>query len=185
MKKLAFRSLVLVFSVLGCGLGAALYAGCGEANAGCSDEPDVTGAWVVSLSPLAADAGVRATIPEAATLDAQLLQGGSTDFLNIGRHLYGTLSARDPSYFGTLEIPRLMHNDGGKSGAVLGCALRINVPIATPVTDDNVDQGPLRITLAGKIIGKGSMLGTEGSRLILASDPTQTDRAFVWSAVRR
>ena len=166
-------------------LGAGPLAACGPGNTACSDEPDVTGAWHVSLTPLGVDAGVAATLPGDTSIDAELLQGGATDFLGIGRHLYGTLSASDPSYFGTLDIPRLMHNDGSKSGALLGCSVRINVPIAMPVTDDNVDQGPLRITLAGKVTQKGMMLGTDGSRLILSSDPTNTVRDFAWSAARR
>ncbi len=173
MKSLSFISLL------------ALVAACGEGNSSCTDEPDVTGAWTISLAPVAADAGVGATIPAPTTIEALLEQGGSTDFLNIGRRLYGTLSASDPSYFGTLEIPRLLKNDGGKTGALLGCSLRINVPIATPVTDDNLDQGPLRITLAGRITQKGTMLGTEGSRLVLASDPDATPRDFAWTAARR
>ncbi len=168
-------------------LAALLFAcACGGSSiTACGDDPDVSGAWVLTLAPSASDAGVAATIPSAVEVDAALEQGGKTDFLGLGHYVYGTLTAADPSYFGTLAIPRLAQNDGSKTGAVLGCALHVNVPIATPVSDDSVDQGPLRIALVGQIVAKGRIAGGEGSRLVLEGDPEARVRDFAWTAARR
>ena len=62
------------------------------------------------------------------------------------RVIWGTLDVdATRAFFDTLNIPQLIKNNGCKTGAELGCTVKINIPIATPVTDDNVDQGPLRI----------------------------------------
>jgi hypothetical protein len=158
---------------------------CNSSIASCGDEPDVSGAWTLTLSPTQADLGVGATIPSSLTLDAELEQAGKTDVFAIGHYVYGTLTSSDPSVLPMLTIPRLMSNDGSKTGAVLGCALRINVPIAMPVTDDNVDQGPLRLSLAGEITMKGVMTGVDVSTLIVAGDVGNTPRAFSWTGARR
>jgi hypothetical protein len=168
-----------------CLLVAITIAACGDSSlAACGDEPDVSGGWTLTLSPTAADLGVGATIPNELTVDAELEQAGKTDVFGIGHYVYGTLGSSDPSAFPTLTIPRLMSNDGSKTGAILGCTLRINVPIAMPVSDDNVDQGPMRIALAGQITMKGVMAGVDVSTLILANDPTMTPRAFSWTGAR-
>ena len=167
----------------------ALLVGIGVASiatiTACGDEPDVTGGWSLHLSPSDSDAGVTNTIPGDVTIDAQLEQGGKTDFLGLGHYVYGTLTASDADYFGALAIPRLLANDGSKTGAVLGCQLRINVPVAMSVSDDNLDQGPLRLTLIGQITHKGVVAGVLGSRVIISSDPTATPRDFAFSGVRR
>jgi len=161
-------------------------AACGDTSiAACGDEPDVTGAWSLQLSPSDSDAGVTSTIPGTVTIDAQLEQGGKTDFLGLGHYVYGTLTASDAEYFSSLAIPRLLANDGGKTGAVLGCELRINIPVAMPVSDDNVDQGPLRLALIGQLTHKGVLTGVFGSRLIMSNDATATQRDFAFSGMRR
>lgn len=163
-----------------------LSAACGAgAIAACSDEPDVSGGWTLSVSPEPADAGVAATLPGTFTIDAELTQGAATSFLDIGYFVYGTLTASDPSYFGTLSIPKLTNNDGSKTGAILGCKLSINVPIATPVTDDDTDQGPLRISLQGGVSAPGQLTGSSGSMLIMADDASQTSRSFLWTGARK
>ena len=167
-------------------LAAALLLGaCGGSITACSEQPDVSGKWSLALVPLAADAGVAPTIPGAVSVEAELEQLPATDVFRLVRPVAGSLTASDASYFGALAIPRLTMNDGGKSGAILGCSLRINVPIASPVSDDNVDQGPLRIALAGKILEEGRLTGIDGSLLILASDPSNTPRTFGWTGVQR
>ena len=77
------------------------------------------------------------------------------------------------------------NNNGSKTGAVLGCTMQINVPMATPVSDDNSDQGPLRIALGGTITAVGVMTGTpETSSLVMVQDAQMVRRRFVWTAVR-
>ncbi len=96
-------------------------------------QPDVTGSWNPGPLPDPPDFGVPATIVDTVSVDATLVQGPKTDFLGIyGHYVYGTLTASDARYFSTLTIPKLLSNDGSKTGAVLGCGLNINVPIATP-----------------------------------------------------
>jgi len=158
---------------------------CGDSSlAACSNEPDVSGAWRFQLSPSAGDAGVPNTISDSFEISAQLEQAGATDFLGIGRFVYGRLASNDPRYFTSLDIPRLLKNDGSKSGAILGCTLSLNVPIASPVTDDNMPQGPLRISLVGRVTAPGKLLGIEGSRLILESESSGTVRDFTWVGER-
>jgi hypothetical protein len=165
-----------------CLLGTVLPAAC---TPSCSDEPDVTGSWSLSLSPEPPDAGVPATIPSNVSVSADLVQGPSTNFLGISHYVYGTLTASDASYFGTLTIPQLMNNHGSKTGAILGCKIAINVPIATPVTDDDVDQGPLRIALLGSIDAPGHLTGNDGSQLIMSDDPKNTERSFSWAGTKK
>ncbi len=178
---IAFAALAMVFS-------SVFLAGCPDSSlAACGDERDVSGAWHLTLSPTSPDAGsagIAATIDHRILVEAQLEQAGATDFLGIGHFVYGILTTDDPGVFGTLTIPRLKKNDGSKSGAVLGCALRINVPIAFSVSDDNVDQGPLRISLSGQIDAPGHILGTTGSQLIRSDDPSNTALRFEWQATR-
>jgi hypothetical protein len=74
-----------------------------------------------------------------------------------------------------------MHNNGSKTGAILACELKIYIPVATPVTDDNADQGPLRLQLAGSIVAPGMIVGDAVNRLRLVEDPDMVERAFTWS----
>jgi hypothetical protein len=158
----------------------------GSSEGTCGDERDVSGSWRFVLTPAPLDGGAPVTtLDQPIDIDATLEQAGSTDFLNLGHYVYGTLTASDPGAFTTLTIPRLTMNDGSKSGAVLGCALRINVPIASPVSDDNVDQGPMRISLAGQIDSPGHVLGMDGSQLIRSDEPTKKQRSFAWTGSRR
>jgi hypothetical protein len=168
---------VLFFVVLG--------ACSGDAITNCDNEPDVTGSWALTLTPAPGDLGMGTSITDTVEVTAELEQAGKTDIFAIGHYVYGTVTASNADYFGTLTIPRLLQNNGGKTGAVLGCELRVNVPIATNVTDDNLDQGPLRLSLAGSVIGKGVLAGGDISTLIQVADPTQTPRAFSWTGHRR
>jgi hypothetical protein len=166
--------------------GSVLATACSTSTiAACSDQPDVTGTWSLSLSPDPPDFGVPATIAGTVSVSADLVQGPKTDFLGIGHYVYGTLTASDASYFSTLTIPKLLSNDGSKTGAILGCMLNINVPIATPVTDDNVDQGPLRIALVGAIDAPGHLTGSNGSQLIMSDDTSNTVRSFLWVGTKQ
>jgi hypothetical protein len=124
---------------------------------------------------------VGSTIPKTDTIHANLTVIKPTDPLVIGRYIQGTLVSDDKMFFDALTIPPLMMNNGSKTGSALGCDLRINVPIASPVSDDNVDQGPLRISLAGTIDTSGHMAGDATmSTVILAQDPAQIVRSFTW-----
>lgn len=162
-----------------------LASACDSALTECGKQSDLSGHWLISATPLATDAGAPA-LPMAFTIDAQLTQAGKTDFIGIGHYVYGTLTASDPSVFGTITIPMLMHNDGGKTGVVRGCTIGINVPITTSVTDDDTDQGPLRLGLTGQIDEKGMMQGgTVPSTVVLASDPSNEARAFAWTAEQK
>jgi hypothetical protein len=160
-----------------------LASACGSTIASCSDEPNLSGSWTFSLAPEPVDAGLGATIPGNVSVAAQLTQGGKTDFLGLGNFVYGTLTASDPTYFATITIPMLLNNDGSKTGATRGCEININVPIATPVTDDNVDQGPLRIALVGSIDAPGHITSEVGSTLIMSSDASGTMRSFLWTGM--
>ena len=93
---------------------------------------------------------------------------------HIGAALKGS------NVFAVLPLPV----DKRKTGAVLGCKININVPIAMPVTDDNVDQGPLRIALVGDIDMAGHISGDVGSMLIMSSDQTSQARSFAWSGTK-
>lgn len=155
---------------------------CDSSLTACDKQADVTGHWVVAATPLGTDAG-PAALPMAFSIDAQLVQGQKTDPFAIGHYIHGTLTASDPSVFGSIAIPELAKNDGGKTGAIRGCTLVINVPIATPVTDDATDQGPLRISLNGSITAKGHMeSGTVPSTVALVSDSSDEERPFAWTA---
>jgi hypothetical protein len=118
------------------------------------------------------------------TVDAELRQVQSNNALGLGAQLWGTLTASDKDAFDVLMIPQLMHNNGSKPGAIFGCELSINVPIATPVTDDNNDQGPLRIALTGNIVAHGTITG-QVSTLIRRDDKKKLQRSFTWTAAQR
>ena len=62
---------------------------------------------------------------------ADLMQMNAGNVLDIGRRLWGTLTSQDAAFFDKpLAIPQLVNDGGLKSGAALGCMLRINIPLA-------------------------------------------------------
>jgi len=103
---------------------------------------------------------------------------------NLGALIWGTLTSTDKGFFDTLAIPQLVMNNGGKTGGVVGCAVKINVPVTTMVTDDDADNGPLRISLSGAITGARTMTG-DPSTLIRVDNQAMTEETFTWSAVQR
>jgi hypothetical protein len=103
---------------------------------------------------------------------------------NLGALIWGTLTSTDKGFFDTLAIPELVMNNGSKTGGVVGCAVKINVPVTTMVTDDDADNGPLRISLSGAIVGSGMMNG-DPSTLIRVDNQAMTGETFTWSAVQR
>lgn len=163
-----------------------LATGCpGSGIGACDAEPDISGRWTLTLTPAPADGGLATTIPRSTALTAELEQVQPKGLLDLGRLVYGSLTASDPGFFGTLQIPRLTHNDGSKTGALLGCALQINVPVAQAVSDDDADQGPLRISLGGTVSAKGMMVGDPTrSTAIMVEDKTMTPRSFAWTGTQ-
>jgi hypothetical protein len=164
-----------------------LAAGCGNSPLGsCDKQEDLSGPWTIAASPFDGDAGVMGdVVPRAFTIDAELMQVKSSAVFNIGHGVWGSLTSRDKGVFDSVMIPRLTMNDGSKTGAELNCTVKINVPIATPVTDDNADQGPLRIALVGAVVAQGMMLGDpERSLVILTEDLTLTPKHFAWTATQ-
>lgn len=158
---------------------ALLAAGCpGTSFTSCDVEPDLSGHWTLSLSPIDA-----ASIPRPDTIEADLTQMKRPNS-SIGALIWGTLTSTDKGFFDTLQIPELVMNNGGKTGGVVGCAVKINVPVATMVTDDDADNGPLRIALSGAISAAGMMSG-DPSLLIRVDNPAMTEETFTWSAVQR
>ena len=158
---------------------ALLAAGCpGTSFTTCAAEPDLTGLWSLSLSPIDAN-----SIPRADTIEAQLFQEKRPNS-NIGALIWGTLTSSDKGFFDTLAIPQLVMNNGSKTGGVVGCAVKINVPVTTMVTDDDADNGPLRLSLSGAIVATGMMTG-DPSTIIRVDNPAMTEETFTWSAVQR
>jgi hypothetical protein len=156
----------------------ALGAGCpGPSLTACNVEPDVSGAWTFTLDPVAGG------IKNAIDVEANLQQVASNNALGLGSALWGKLTSSDKGAFDTVMIPQLVHNNGSKTGAIFGCELKINVPIATPVTDDNVDQGPLRISLTGNVVAKGKITG-DVSSLIRVDDATMSPLGFTWTGAQ-
>jgi hypothetical protein len=156
-----------------------LLAGCpGTSFTTCDAEPDLTGHWTLSLAPIDA-----ASIPRKDTLEADLVQMKRPNS-NLGALIWGTLTSTDKGFFDTLAIPELVMNNGSKTGGVVGCAVKINVPVTTMVTDDDADNGPLRISLSGAIVGSGMMNG-DPSTLIRVDNQAMTGETFTWSAVQR
>ncbi len=160
-------------------------SGCSVFGVGpCDADPDISGAWTFQLSPPEDDAGTEG-IPRATTVTAMLEQHPTGGVLNVGQLVWGTLTSSDQGFFPPLTIPRLMHNNGSKTGAELGCTLRINVPTTMNVTDDDSAQDPLRVSFSGKIVGKGQIIGDEmSSTVIMVDDPTQSPRRFAWTGSR-
>ena len=159
----------------------AFCAGCpGQSLANCTNEPDISGSWTFSLTPTV---GGAPTIPTAMTIDAELRQLKSDNALALSSPLWGTLVSSDKGAFDMLVIPELMHNNGSKTGAIFGCELKINVPIAMPVSDDDVDQGPLRIALTGDVGPRGKIVG-QVSTLIRADGDGKQQLSFTWTGAQ-
>ncbi len=145
----------------------------------CASEPDITGHWTLTLTP-AGDV----TIPRNDTIEADLQQMKRPNS-TLGALIWGTLVSADKGFFDALAIPQLVMNNGSKTGAVVGCALKINVPATAMVTDDNTDPGPLRLSLSGSIVAKGMLAGDPSSALIRVEDASMTVETFTWSGVQR
>jgi len=153
--------------------------GCpGSSLTTCGVEPDITGHWTFSLDPIGAGG-----IPHGDTIEADLVQMKRPSS-TIGALIWGTLTSTDKGFFDAVQIPQLIMNNGGKTGGVVGCTVRINVPVTTNVTDDDVDNGPLRISLAGAIVGNGMMTG-DPSTVIRVDNMAMTQETFTWSGVQR
>lgn len=156
---------------------AVLAGGCGDDLTACEHQPDLSGVWTFHITPSDGE-----TVPRAATVRAELRQVRAQGTFSFARYLFGTLSSEDKGFFDVVQIPELMKNNGGKTGSVLNCAVQINVPIAMPVTDDNQDQGPLRVAFGGTIVAKGRIEGKpELSSVIMVEDQTMTPRRFRWN----
>jgi hypothetical protein len=158
-------------------------AGCpGQSLTTCASEPDVTGNWTFTLTPT--DGGAP-TLPDGMTMtiDAELRQVRSDNALGLGAQLWGTMTSSDKGAFDVIMIPQLMHNNGSKTGAIFGCELKINVPIAMPVHDDDTDQGPLRLALTGNVTARATIAG-QLSTLIRQDDKMKLQRSFVWTGVQ-
>jgi hypothetical protein len=156
-----------------------LLPGCpGSSFTTCGAEPDLTGHWTITLDQIGAGG-----IPRPDTIEADLVQM-KRPTSNLGALVWGTLISTDKGFFDLLQIPELVMNNGSKTGAVVGCEVKINVPVATTVSDDDLDQGPLRLSLTGSIVARGLMTG-EPSTVIRVDDPTKMPETFTWSAVQR
>jgi hypothetical protein len=165
-----------------------LAAGCGNGPLGsCDKQQDLTGAWTLSLTPVDGDAGVSGqVIPRRDTVVADLMQIKSAGLLGIGAAIWGRLTSSDKGFFDTLQIPQLTKNNGSKTGAALSCTVKINIPAVTPVSDDDVDQGPLRLALVGQVSARGMMLGDPArSTVILVEDGEGgVPRHFAWTGAQ-
>ncbi len=156
-------------------------AGCpGSSLTTCAAEPDITGHWSFTLDP-AVETGTP--IPRADTVEADLFQMPRPNS-TIGALIWGTLTSSDKGFFDAIAIPQLVMNNGSKTGGVVGCAVKINVPVASMVTDDDADNGPLRISMSGTIVARGMMKG-DPSTVIRVENQAMTGESFTWSAVQR
>jgi hypothetical protein len=157
-----------------------LVGGCpGSSLTTCGAEPDITGHWTLTLTPLA----THDSIPRGDTVEADLTQHPRPNS-TLGSLIWGTLVSSDKGFFDTLVIPELVMNNGGKTGGSVVCTLKINIPVATMVTDDNRDQGPLRLALSGSITARGMMTG-DTSNLIRVDNPDMLPETFTWSGKQR
>ncbi len=163
----AFALAALLFSI----------TGCGSSLTTCSSEPDITGQWTLTLQPTGA-----AGIPRADTIEADLQQM-KRPTSSLGALIWGTLTSTDKGFFDVIEIPELIMNNGSKTGGVVGCSVKINVPVTTDVTDDDADNGPLRISLSGSIVGQGMMTG-DPSTVIREDNMAMTQESFTWVGVQ-
>ncbi|HEY2746360.1 MAG TPA: hypothetical protein VGL86_17125 [Polyangia bacterium] len=151
--------------------------GCGSSLTTCSAEPDVTGQWTLTLTPTGA-----AGIPRPDTIEANLSQM-KRPTSSLGALIWGTLTSTDKGFFDVIEIPQLIMNNGSKTGGVVGCSVKINVPVTTDVTDDDADNGPLRISLSGSIVGNGQMTG-DPSTVVRVDNMAMTEESYTWVGVQ-
>ncbi len=157
----------------------ALLAGCPNGSlTSCDAEPDITGRWTLTLVPARMGGP-----PRGDTVIADLQQMPRPNSA-LGSLVWGTLTSNDKGFFDTLTIPQLVNNNGGKTGGIVGCQLKINVPISTMVTDDNVDNGPLRIALSGTVSARGHLTG-DVSTVIRADNPAMMQEMVTWSGVQQ
>src|SRR5881394_902446 len=165
------RGLLLALLVVG-------LSGCpGSSFTTCSHESDITGHWTITLNPVVG--GLQR--PDVIEADlTQMKRPSST----LGSLLWGTLVSTDKGFFDTLDIPQLIHNNGSKTGGMVGCELKINVPVTTMPTDDDVDSGPLRLSLTGSVVAKGMMSG-DPSTVIRVDNPAMMPETFTWSGIQR
>jgi hypothetical protein len=151
----------------------------------CGVQPDVTGAWTISITPTDADAGVP-TVPRGDTVHADLQQVKPPGVLTLSRLVYGTFTSDDPGFFTTLSIPQLVNNNGSKTGSLLGCQIQLNVPLMMPVSDDDMPPGPLKLSLGGVISAPGTIVGDPTlSSVILSEDMTMTSRTLAWTGAKQ
>lgn len=156
---------------------------CRDGLGTCEEMRDVSGPWQITAAPAAIVAMGMSTIPRATTMTATLEQQPSSNVFGLGALVYGSVAADDKGFFDSLTIPRLTMNDGSKTGAALGCRITLNIPIESNVTDDNVKQGPMRLSLAGRVIAFGGMLSVpELSTVVMTDDPLAIERTFDWTA---
>lgn len=155
-----------------------LLPGCpGSSLTTCGAEPDVTGHWTFTLDP------TPGGLQRGDTLEVDLTQMKRPNS-TLGYLIWGTLTSTDKGFFDVLTIPPLVNNNGSKTGGAVGCSLKINVPVTTMVTDDNVDNGPLRISLGGSITARGQIVG-DSSTVIRVDNPAMMPEAFTWSGAQR
>ncbi len=156
-----------------------LFTGCtGSSLTTCEAEPDLSGHWTLSLAEIGAGG-----IPRPDTIEADLAQMKRPNS-TLGALIWGTLTSTDKGFFDVLQIPQLVMNNGSKTGGVVGCSVKINVPVTTMVTDDDADNGPLRISLSGAIVAKGMMTG-DPSTVIRVDNMAMSQETFTWSGVQR
>jgi hypothetical protein len=149
-------------------------AGC-PSFATCDAQPDLTGRWLLTFTP-----GGDSPIPRSTTVEANLRQMKRPS--GIGNLVWGTLTAADKGFFDVLAIPELVMNNGSKTGGVLGCRLKINIPVTTAVTDDDADNGPLRLSISGSIKGRGMLdSGDDVSTVIRIDDREMRPGSFTWT----
>ena len=154
-------------------------AGCpGSSLTTCGVEPDITGHWTFTLEPIETD-----SIPRGNTIDADLTQMKRPNS-TLGALIWGTLTSSDKGFFDELVIPELIMNNGSKTGGVVSCSVKINVPMTSDVTDDDMDNGPLRLSLSGTISAHGMMTG-DPSTVIREDNMAMMQESFTWSGVQR
>lgn len=165
------RGLVLVAM-----LALPLLSGCPNAPfTTCDNEPDVTGRWLLTLTPNEGE-----VVTTGSTVDAQLMQVKRSS--GFGSLIWGTLTAANKQLFDTLTIPQLRNNNGSKTGAVLACEIKINIPVSEQVTDDDQDNGPLRLSLAGTIVARGMI---DGDTCTVIPEGSSMQASFRWTGVQQ
>src|SRR5215475_13426015 len=109
-------------------------AGCPNTFTTCGSEPDITGQWTLSFNPTVGG------LQRGDIVEADLIQMPRPTS-SLGSLVWGRLISTDKGFFDVLEIPQLVNNNGSKTGALVGCNLKINIPVTAVVSDDDVDNG--------------------------------------------